>query len=310
MTALSVRRVNALTHARAQVIQRWQRAGHCAGLGRPDGQQGYLRFSARGERGDWQGLVLARDWLHRSLPQLQPMLAVECPQASIAGLFRAVPRPLVLAVDELHYRDLADVELIESALIKSQELPWLDTAQGRLWLTDLPPLRPARQTSDWRSWLADLPQRLELILGVSYLSRSSRERLGRGDVLLISDSTRQCWLAGQSIGVFTFTEEGLRMELAPADSPAQAETEQPISADLDHLPVRLEFVLATHDIELGELAAFVAGQVIPLAVDAAQRIEVRANGKAVARGELVQLDEQLGVELLEVYRNALSEHQR
>lgn len=310
MTALNVRRVNTLTHARAQVVERWQRAGHCAGLGRPDGQQGYLRFSARSERGDWRGLLVARDWLHHSLPQLQPLLTVECPQASIAGLFRAVPRPLILEVDELHYQDLADVESIDSALIKSQELPWLDTAQGRLWLTDLPPLRPARQTSDWRSWLADLPQRLQLILGVSYLRHSSCERLGRGDVLLISDSTRQCWLAGQSIGVFTFTEEGLRMELAPADSPAPAETEQPVSADLNHLPVRLEFVLATHDITLGELAAFVTGQAIPLATDAAHRIEVRANGKMVARGELVQLDEQLGVELLEVFRNTLSEPPR
>jgi type III secretion protein Q len=100
------------------------------------------------------------------------------------------------------------------------------------------------------------------------------------------------------------------MELAPADSPAPAETEQPVSADLNHLPVRLEFVLATHDITLGELAAFVTGQAIPLATDAAHRIEVRANGKMVARGELVQLDEQLGVELLEVFRNTLSEPPR
>jgi type III secretion protein Q len=310
MTALNVRRVNALTHARAQVVQRWQRAGHCAGLGRPDAPHGYLRFSARGEQGDWRGLVLARDWLHRSLPQLQPLLAVECPQASIAGLFQAVSRPLVLAVDELHYRELADVELIDSAVIQAQELPWIDTSQGRLWLTDLPPQRSSLQTSDWRSWLADLPQRLQLILGVSYLSRSSCKRLGRGDVLLINDPTRQCLLADRNVGVFTFTEEGLRMELAPADSPAQAEAEQPVSADLNHLPIRLEFVLATHDIALGELAAFVAGQLIPLATDAAHRIEVRANGKAVARGELVQLEEHLGVELLEVYRNTISEHRR
>lgn len=307
MTALNVRRVNTLTQARAQVVQRWQRAGHCAGLGQPEGAQGYLRFSARGERGDWRGLVLARDWLHRLLPQLQSLLAVECPQASIAELFRAVPRPLALAVDELHYRELTDVELIDSAVIKAQALPWLDTAQGRLWLTDLPPQRPSQQTSEWQSWLADLPQRLQLILGVSYLRRASCERLGRGDVLLISESTRQCLLADRSIGFFTFIDEGLRMELAPADSPAQAETEQPVSADLNHLPVRLEFVLATHDITLGELAAFVTGQAIPLATDAAHRIEVRANGKMVARGELVQLDEQLGVELLEVFRNTLSE---
>jgi type III secretion protein Q len=44
--------------------------------------------------------------------------------------------------------------------------------------------------------------------------------------------------------------------------------------------------------------------------DAARHIEVRANGKRVARGELVQLDEQLGVELIEVYRGTSSEPPR
>jgi type III secretion protein Q len=74
--------------------------------------------------------------------------------------------------------------------------------------------------------------------------------------------------------------------------------------------VRLEFILATHDIDLATLSQIVDGQLIPLGDDAARHIEVRANGKRVARGELVQLDEQLGVELIEVYRGTSSEPPR
>jgi type III secretion protein Q len=296
MSALALRRVDTLTHTRLQTVQRWQQGGHCAGTGRPE-SAGVLSFLARGELGDWRGLIVARDWLHRSLPLLESLQAVECPATSIATLFRAVPRALLLNVDELQYRELDDIQLLDSAQGEAEELPWLDTARGRVWFTQLPPDQPQNAALEPSTWLEDLPLQLDLLLGVSHLDQPSVLRLGPGDVLQINQLTHQCVLANRGIGVFTFTEEGLLMELTVDESTSQEE------AGLDHLPVRLEFVVATHDVELGTLRQMVAGQLIPLAANAAQQIEVRANGKRVARGELVQLDGQLGVELLEVYRN-------
>lgn len=303
MNAFKVRRVDPLAHARTQAVQRWRRAGQGVGSGRLQKLSGYLRFCAQGDAGNWRGLILAREWLHHSLPQLQSLLVVECPLASIAGLFRVVPRPLRLEVDELHYRELSDVELVDATHLPSHDLPWLDTPGGRVWLTQLPAPRPSSPPLAWRSWLNDLPLRLDLLLGISYLSRL---RLGAGDVLRITQRTQHGVLANRRIGVFTFTEEGLHMQSTVADATQHA-AEPEADVELDSLPVRLDFVLATHEIDLATLSAFIEGQLIPLAVDAARRIEVRANGKCVARGELVQLDEQLGVELLEVYRNPRDE---
>jgi len=92
--------------------------------------------------------------------------------------------------------------------------------------------------------------------------------------------------------------------MQPSDACPEDTQQTKATVDLGTLPVRLEFVLAVHEIDLAALAQVIDGQLIPLAEDAAQQIEVRANGKRVARGELVQLDGQLGVELLNVYRNS------
>lgn len=303
MRALTLRRVDASAHARTQAVQRWRLAGHGAGVGRPDRQSGYIRFCARGNEGDWQGLIMARDWLDHALPQLPSLLTVECPVTSIVELFRAVPRPLPM-VDELSYQALVDLELIDPAELPTHDVPWFDTAHGRVWLTQLPPTQASNSSLGPESWLADLPLRLELMLGFSHLRQV---RLGQGDVLRINHRTDQCLLANQCIGIFTFTEEGLHMQSTVADSNQQAGEQAEADVDLGALPVRLEFLLATHEIDLGTLSQIIDGQLIPLAADTARHIEVRANGKRVARGELVQLDEQLGVELLEVYRNTLSE---
>lgn len=305
MSALKLRRIDTQTHARAQWVQRWQRSGHGAGLGRPLLQPGYLGFRAQGEGGEWHGLIVARDWLHRALPSLQSLLMVECSLSSIAGLFQAVQQPLLLDVDGLHDRSLCDIECLAPAQLPAEDLPWLDTPRGRVWLTRLPPANPACGPLQPDSWLSDLPLRLELILGVSQLSPAPRMRLKEGDVLRIIQTTQQCWLASRCLGMFTFTEGGLQMQLTETDANQQPAPQPPAQFDAGVVTLRLEFVLATHETDLATLSAIIDGQLIPLAADTARHIEVRANGKPVARGELVQLGEQLGVELLEIYRNSL-----
>lgn len=309
MSTLTLRRVDAAAHACTRSIQRWRDAGHDAGSDCLPRLPGYLRFRARCEGGDWHGLILARDWLHQSLPQLQSLLTVETSMTNIVGLFQAVPRPLLLELDELHYQMLSEVELVDPPQLPTHTLPWLDTPRGRLWVTQLPAARAASEPLDSSAWLADLPLCLELRLGVSHLGHGDRIRLNKGDVLRITQRAQNAWLAGRCIGVFTFTEEGLLMQ-STVDDASRQPTESTAQAAWGAVPVRLEFVLATHDIDLARLTQIADGQLIPLADDAVRHIEVRANGKRIARGELVQLGEQLGVELNEVYRSTSAEQPR
>ena len=307
MSALQLRRVDPLAHAQAQAIQRWRRAGRDAGLGRVPERSGYLRFCAQGDGGDWQGLIPAHDWLHCALPQLRSLLTSETSWTNVLGLFRAAPRPLLLEVDELHYRALSDIEGVAAARLPTHDLPWLDTPRGRVWLLQLPPVSVAGERWGVGSWLDALPLRLELLLGFSHLSLASRLRLDEGDVLRIVQRTQWCCLADRCLGTFTFTQEGLHMQPTVSDASPEQPPEPDAAIDLGALPVRLEFLLATHPTDLATLSRIIEGQLIPLAEDAARHIEVRANGKPVARGELVQLDGQLGVEVFKVYRASLDE---
>lgn len=307
MSALQLRRIEPLAHAQAQAIQRWRRAGHEAGLGQVPGECGYLRFCAQGDGGDWQGLIAAHDWSNRALPSLQSLLKVETPLMNILELFRAVPRPLSLEIDELQYQALGDITCVAPGRLPSRELPWLETSRGRVWFLQLAPTPAASERVGVGAWLDALPLRLELILGVSHLNLASRRRLGEGDVLRVVQRTQRCCLADHYLGSFTFTQEGLAMQSTVADANPDNPPDADAAIDLGALPVRLEFLLASHQTDLATLSRIIDGQLIPLAEDAARHIEVRANGKPVARGELVQLDGQLGVELLKVYWTSLDE---
>lgn len=69
--------------------------------------------------------------------------------------------------------------------------------------------------------------------------------------------------------------------------------------------MHLEILLQEQLISRRRLAAFAPGKVLPLMPEITHCVEVRVNGQLLALGELVQLEDRLGVELHEVYQTWL-----
>jgi type III secretion protein Q len=67
--------------------------------------------------------------------------------------------------------------------------------------------------------------------------------------------------------------------------------------------MHLEILLQEQLISRKRLAAFAVGKVLPLTPGVIHCVEVRVNGHLMALGELVQLEDRLGVELHEVYQD-------
>ncbi|GEM_PF-490018 len=72
-------------------------------------------------------------------------------------------------------------------------------------------------------------------------------------------------------------------------------------------PMHLEILLQEQLISRRRLAKFAPGKVLPLMPEIIHCVEVRVNGQLLALGELVQLEDRLGVELHEVYHAWLPE---
>jgi len=69
---------------------------------------------------------------------------------------------------------------------------------------------------------------------------------------------------------------------------------------IDNVGVRLEAYLGGAPMTVGELAALAAGSVVPLDAPLSQSVELRLNGIAVAKGELVSVGDRFAVRLIEV----------
>lgn len=82
----------------------------------------------------------------------------------------------------------------------------------------------------------------------------------------------------------------------------KTETVSPrVSAKLiEAVAVELEAFLGRSQMTVGALTGLAPGGVVPLDAPLNQQVELRLNGVAVARGELVAVDDKFGVRLTEM----------
>ncbi len=69
---------------------------------------------------------------------------------------------------------------------------------------------------------------------------------------------------------------------------------------IDTVAIELDAVLGRADMTIGDLTGLKAGGVVPLDAPLNRQVELRLNGIAVARGELVAVDDRFGVRIEDI----------
>ena len=80
-------------------------------------------------------------------------------------------------------------------------------------------------------------------------------------------------------------------------------TEAAAIVDLSALPVRIHIVLSQVELSLKDLEGLTDGSIIQIEEEHPESVQLVANGKVLGTGELVEVDNQLGVQITR-WRNA------
>jgi type III secretion protein Q len=163
------------------------------------------------------------------------------------------------------------------------------TGRARL-LAPLAAVRALRGVPAGDGPARDLPVVASLRSGTAPLLPDELEALAPGDVVVVDrapDGAEDLVLPG-----------GLRARGRRDDGGTFRVEEVAMAERHAQLPVTLEVELARVEIPLAELARLEPGAAIPLPVDRRGLVTLRSGERAVARGELVELDGAIGVRIL------------
>ncbi|KAA6043262.1 YscQ/HrcQ family type III secretion apparatus protein [Pantoea sp. Bo_7] len=244
-----------------------------------------------------------RHWLEQALPEVS-QLRIDCLDTATVTSYFTYARPeLALTLpglsETLSGFTACPAPLCYALAVELDGLCyWFDRMPSGCAPADSqPPFLPP-------SGLAALPFTLRFTLGESQLSARYLRRLKTGDVLLINNEINTIMIDDHEFSRYLHTEEGFTL---PEDDAAEPSEEAPPSATFSArktgagaVPVTLHFVVHETTLTLDELMALQPGQLFTFADDRQQQVDIYANSVAIATGELIMIDDRLGVEITSV----------
>jgi type III secretion protein Q len=323
MSALNLRKVDAAAVALQHAAAGWRNRGaaihfHSAGTAALQADARYIAFhagDAGNPQGGWNGLIRCEEWLANVAPALAALATTDGGVEHARQLFAVTPQPLTT---DFPYHTITVTGIVPGTDLQHMPLAALSAPEATVWLQALPLLPHSLQPEqDAAAAAANAPiygigANLQFLLGYSRLSSGTLSRVGPGDVLLVTDHALRMRCSGLVLGWYSITDEGIIVDelleetyeqIAEAAVHADPEESGDNAAQggIERIPVMLEFVLQQNKITIGELGQLHAGQVIDLAPDAEKSVLVLANGAVLGRGELIQLEDRLGVEMIDIY---------
>ena len=159
----------------------------------------------------------------------------------------------------------------------------------------------------------DLPVRLSLDVGWTDLSFATFRQLEKRDLILIDE----CWIApdsriflraGRRVGlpaeiedtriVITGELEEIMYDDVDEDRDQDEDNDNDSEKTLDGIQMRVSFDLGQRSMTLGDLRQLSHGYVFELGRPVRSAVNIRANGKLIGEGELVDVDGQMAVSIM------------
>ncbi|MFG3449023.1 type III secretion system cytoplasmic ring protein SctQ [Stenotrophomonas sp. NPDC047960] len=303
--------VTAAAAAQAATLAACARAGITPAWEPLPARGAMLRFDVSGQGGALRLAVAADQWCPAMLPALASLAWSEL--VDHAALACWLPdRPLLdIAAAPFHaaQASLREVVPVNALGFGKGPQPCLPTAQGMAWIEH------AESAAGASLAPTTLRLRVPVEVGIARLCLPLHRlrRLAPGAVLLLDLLQPVARSGARRLYSFDFTLETISVntpfdflddddgcaDITPSAPPA-AETANPASSpgiDIKRLPVNVDVVLCQLQHAIGELDGLQPGTVFNLPADAWKQLQLRVNGQVIARGELVQVGEQLGVQL-------------
>lgn len=293
--SLRVRQIERREWLLAQTAAECQRNGLEATLEYPTRQGMWVRLSDSEKR--WSAWIKPGDWLEHVSPALAGAAVSAGAEQLVVSWLAATERPFELPVPHLSWRRLCVEDAVPGSALPEGKLLHVMSNRGGVWFERLPELptvgggRPKR-----------LRWPLRFVIGSSETQRSLLGRIGVGDVLLIRTSSPEIYCYTKKLGYFSRVEGGIIVETLDIQHAEEEKNETEttgILPGLNQLPVKLEFVLCRKRVTLAELETMGQQQLLPLPANAECNVEIMANGVLLGNGELVQMNDTLGIEIHE-----------
>lgn len=290
-----------------QCVAALKQVGIPAQLHRLSVPSGYVAFEVTCSGVVYEGWTDAVTLLRRMYPEVSELAWRSVDAASLLEsmveerVFDALPalqggwdkvRPVAILSDPVEQRLLVGID-----------------GAAQAWFVNFPqPRLPAPELDDP---YGELPVTVSYRIGWSTMPFALWSGIASGDALLIQHPDWVATVGNKPLCPFRYEGEQIMLEqefendaMDGHDSPhlSQDSDASPYddSFNIHDIPVQIEFVLHDTTMRFADLSQLYPGSVLTMNDDVAEKVRIRANGRLLATGQLIQVGEQLAVQVKSV----------
>ncbi|HHC4760974.1 TPA: YscQ/HrcQ family type III secretion apparatus protein [Escherichia albertii] len=246
------------------------------------------------EHGKWSGWVSLREIFQLIDHKLAGMAIMPDAERLISEWVQLTEKPLKLNLPELEYQHLCAGQVFDGVLTHSHSMIKLWTGELNLWVERVATCRYDSFAIINRSQLS---WPVNFIIGVSKTTVGLINQIRLKDILLITSRKAYVSIYNRDICELTYPEELMMYDSYENDKDIETNDygDDVEINSIDNLPVKVEFVLESKVFTLREVEALCESKIISVTPENEKNIEIRINGVTAGHGELVEIDNKLGV---------------
>lgn len=287
---LSLRKVDTRVHNLTLAAQRWKEKGEDVTLGYPSLKGKWAKISDI--ENTWTGWIFLHELIGLVSPELAGMALKEKTERFIFNFLTSVEWPNSLNVSEIGLNGIVLTEVIEDGPINNGAMLKLKTSTLSIWLQEF----NYKIDDEYNniSFFSDIEWPIKFHLGYTEVRFHTLRRIECGDVLFIKTLSKQIYCFNQNLFNYEWSYNPImKEEIEKLDNEADVE---PLY-DVSKLPVKVEFVMYHCILKLDEIQKLYKNKIYPFPIGAEDDVEIRINGSIIGRGQLLQIDERLGIEI-------------
>lgn len=307
MISQHLRQYSALELAARRWVMVWRQQGFDVRQGLSSGHH-LLHFTTDA---GWEGVVDLACWFSQRVPHSAGLSRAAWNPEQLATLFVSCDRPLTGLPDALNYQRVERKGALPSTFAVG-DFYACHTPQGRVWIRAFPS-QAAHAGANPEFDASHLPLPLQFQLGSSLISLSLLGQLQAGDVVLVNRQKNVVASQGDALGQFITTEEGFMfsedrdelcddLEMATGQQAWENEAATQPLVSRSNIKLKLDVVLQQSTVSVAELEALYRGHIMPCHPEAQRNVVLAVNGVSIAKGELIWVEERLGVEITDIYQ--------
>lgn len=281
-----------------KIIEHWNKNGFEFKHKQLQGDMLYKFVSDTG----WECILDLNAWFANSVPASASMASSSWTERQLELLFTNAEKPLSGLPKDLEHHSFESIGIPHDLDYQSNYYSIM-IPQGRMWLTSLnDKFEEIIDKSDFLN-VGNIPVYLVLCQGYSCLSLAQLRKLSTGDVLFIEKQEYYVKSFDCQISNFVYVDGGIMLDINNKDEQMALDDIDENSCKLvamDNINIKLEFVLQRMLVTISELEQLYLGQVLPCELNGHKNITIMANGVSIARGEIVWVDDRIGIEILDI----------